>query len=989
MAATDTPAAPAPRQIPQGIKQNAEERRRISYDITPANPAPKTTPNLTQLGIESVENHSHEIFVQCLYMLPVVGNAMSLYDVGTDIYGICSSAEKASSLTSWGILAIDAIGVIPAAGNASRPMRAVVKEVLLAFAKGAAASVLVDLFWATAGGDAVAFMEKLDQKLTQWREEISRGISDASRMVRRFVENPVSAAEQMGRIKHNEGFLSWVPSGETIALHGIDQLLKVSGQRTTILKWLDEFDRNRDAMLRRAFGDAATAGSLIFMAAQIVEEIKFRKARSSPSHVAHAAPGTMHEPHVKPGTHTEHTQKGAKASDVPAKDGCGCPVTKTGKPVDLVMGDENLEQTDFALDGVAPIVWTRRYRSSLAAYDDSALGARWTSPYHLSLEQRDGVLTFFDPDARAVPLPKVAIGDSVEVPTEQLTVSRPDARSVELAYADGSRERYEQSRTLAGSRYRLISRIGRDGLGLTLSYNSKDELTGMTDGAENTIRIDYENGRVAVIYRIGLLGSADEAIARYAYSPEGDLTEHRDVLGYVRKYVYQHHLLTRYTDFNGNPANLEWDARGADAHTSAQARCVRTWIAKDEVIDREINIHELAPKQDTRFEYHREHWYTKVTDGDGNSTIHRYDQHNRIVLVEHPDGTSESFNWSENNQLVSMKNALGQIQRFEYDGQGRVTAMTDALSMTTRTEYSAAGLPVKVTDAIGDVTTTDYDALGRPLSVTDPAGRTTQYAWNSKGRLTALTDPKGGVKQFSYDAAGRLTQATDCSNNATHYGYDERGYLSHITDAEGHETRYRRDARGQIKTITRADGVEEQFRWDGNGNLVAYRDGAGVETLYWYDALNQLSVRQTDVKGDDWGRVAYRYDKQGRLTTLNNENHESTEFRYDALGQVIEQTGFDGRSVAYAWDDAGRLAASTEAGVETRYERDPIGRLTARTIGKQATESFYYDARGRLTTATAAGSTTRLHYDDADNLIAEEQHVRPYYRGQYSTVTRH
>ncbi|MDR5776720.1 hypothetical protein QCE81_33340, partial [Caballeronia sp. LZ002] len=58
-------------------------------------------------------------------------------------------------------------------------------------------------------------------------------------------------------------------------------------------------------------------------------------------------------------------------------------------------------------------------------------------------------------------------------------------------------------------------------------------------------------------------------------------------------------------------------------------------------------------------------------------------------------------------------------------------------------------------------------------------------------------------------------------------------------------------------------------------------------------------------------------------------------------------------------------------------------------MGKQATESFYYDARGRLATATAAGSTTRLHYDDADNLIAEEQHVRPYYRGQYSTVTRH
>ncbi|MDR5776721.1 MULTISPECIES: hypothetical protein, partial [unclassified Caballeronia] len=100
--------------------------------------------------------------------------------------------------------------------------------------------------------------------------------------------------------------------------------------------------------------------------------------------------------------------------------------------------------------------------------------------------------------------------------------------------------------------------------------------------------------------------------------------------------------------------------------------------------------------------------------------------------------------------------------------------------------------------------------------------------------------------------------------------------------------------------------------------------------------------------GDDWGRVAYRYDKQGRLTTLNNENHESTEFRYDTLGQVIEQTGFDGRSVAYAWDDAGRLAASTEAGVETRYERDPMGRLTARTSASK---------RPRVFTTTRAGGS--------------------------------
>jgi hypothetical protein len=145
-------------QIPAEIKANAEGRRIIPSAV----PAKATTPNFVHKGVESVENHGLEIFVQCLYMVPVVGNAMSLYDVGTDIYRICSVKGASKNLFDWSILAIDAIGVIPAAGNASRPARAVVKEVLLAFAKGSATAVLVDLFWATAGGDVIEFMSELD-----------------------------------------------------------------------------------------------------------------------------------------------------------------------------------------------------------------------------------------------------------------------------------------------------------------------------------------------------------------------------------------------------------------------------------------------------------------------------------------------------------------------------------------------------------------------------------------------------------------------------------------------------------------------------------------------------------------------------------------------------------------------------------------------------------------------------------------------------------
>ncbi|WP_167375394.1 RHS repeat-associated core domain-containing protein [Burkholderia metallica] len=972
--------APSPpqRPIPKAILQNAEARRVI---VSPV-PAPAASPKLIAVGAESVGNPGLEFFVQCLYMVPFVGNAMSLYDVGVDIYRICSEPGGSKQVLNWGILAIDAIGVVPAAGNATRPARAVVKEVLLAFAKGAGAAVLVDLFWATAGGDVLAFMAELDTHIDAWKNDIVAGVREASRTVRRFVLDPVSAAEQMGRIKKNPGFLSWVPSTEEIALVGIDQLLKLSGQRDAIVAWLDAFDRDAGPMLDRAFGSAEEAGGLLFMAAQITAEIRARKARGLPSHVAQATPGTMREPHRKPGEHRDSTQKGATPSPLPAKDGCGCPKTATAKPVNYAMGDEHLAQTDFVLDGVVPIVWTRRYRSSLAAYDASPLGARWSSAYHLSLQERDGTLTFFDPDSRAVPLPPVGIGESVEVPTEQFTIARPDGRRIQLTYPDGIREEYELNGLVASARYRLVSRINRDGCGLGFSYNAAGELATIGDGAANTIRIEYVDGRVSAIYRAGVPGLANEALARYTYNAEGDLTGHIDMLGFRRTYAYEQHLLTRYTDFNGHPANLAWDwpGRREGMPAPADARCVRTWYG-----------HEGQHVQDdTHFEYHREHWYTKVTDADGHATIHRYDFHNRIVLVEHADGSTESYEWDERHRLVGTRNAMGHTQRFAYDDQGRLTAETDALGNTTRTEYDSAGLPVKVTIPDGRVTQTAYDALGRPVAVTDAAGRTTRYAWSARSELLSLTDPKGGVKRFRYDHGGRLAEATDCSGQTTRYGYDERGHPSRVTDAAGHDTRYRCDARGQVVSVVYPNGAEERFTWDGEGNLRTYRDGAGHVTEYTFNARGQPTWRK-DAAGRE---LSYAYDRQWRLDTLTNENRDQTRFGYDRLGRIVEQTDFDGSTTRYQWDDAGQLTGSQTGDIETSYARDPLGRLTRReTKGPdgrgQVTEHFYYDARGRLTTAHGYHSRVHLHYNDADNLIAEEQTIYPDSDGTYTTVTRH
>lgn len=108
------------RQIPQAIRRNAEGRRVLTSPV----PAPETFPALIELDAAAVERPVHEIYVQCLYLLSVSANAPSLYDVATDIHHLCVDGDAARQLANWHILAIDAIGVVPAAGNATRPARA-------------------------------------------------------------------------------------------------------------------------------------------------------------------------------------------------------------------------------------------------------------------------------------------------------------------------------------------------------------------------------------------------------------------------------------------------------------------------------------------------------------------------------------------------------------------------------------------------------------------------------------------------------------------------------------------------------------------------------------------------------------------------------------------------------------------------------------------------------------------------------------------------
>ncbi len=56
----------------------------------------------------------------------------------------------------------------------------------------------------------------------------------------------------------------------------------------------------------------------------------------------------------------------------------------------------------------------------------------------------------------------------------------------------------------------IIADTARDGLGLTLRYSDAGELVTVSDGAQNTIRVDYAGGRIASIHRVDVGGGGTE-----------------------------------------------------------------------------------------------------------------------------------------------------------------------------------------------------------------------------------------------------------------------------------------------------------------------------------------------------------------------------------------------------------------------------------------------------------------------------------------------
>ncbi|NJN37037.1 MAG: RHS repeat protein, partial [Nitrospiraceae bacterium] len=266
--------------------------------------------------------------------------------------------------------------------------------------------------------------------------------------------------------------------------------------------------------------------------------------------------------------------------------------------------------------------------------------------------------------------------------------------------------------------------------------------------------------------------------------------------------------------------------------------------------------------------------------------------------------------------------AMTEIARLTYNAQGQLVAASQN-GRSHRFVYDEAGRLTRIVDAAGGAVLWDYDTYGNLTRLEDATGRSWQLTRDAYGRQTPslLTMPSGQMATLSYEN-GFLSSLSAAQSKST-FRFDPTGRLlqdvSPFATTEGGGTRtFTYDAAGGLDAVQQsadiidyassptnpnqielADSVQSTFDANGSPATITMADGRAYDYTWQYGLnasgqiearLHELTVTETNgdtsrqsITYDDLGRraslcffekealqysLAYRYDAQGRLETL-------------------------------------------------------------------------------------------------------------------------
>ncbi|MEJ2590093.1 MAG: RHS repeat-associated core domain-containing protein [Candidatus Thiodiazotropha sp.] len=632
------------------------------------------------------------------------------------------------------------------------------------------------------------------------------------------------------------------------------------------------------------------------------------------------------------------------------------------EPVNILTGAVSMEQSDFTLAGRIPIEWVRSYASNRSRR--GACGIGWETPAdgRLEFDPSDGSVMFHYPDEGPALFPErpAAEGDAAAV-LELMDGARLSDH--------GDEWRVQTKRDLIFHFPKSHIGAGEDGLqeiplgrisdrcGNWLAFErTNGRLAAIRESTERYLRFDYAQGYISAITLFVPATGLSHCLARYAYSPTGDLVAARDPLDIPYTFAYDHHHMVRHTNRNGLAFHYEYDQSGDDW------KVIHTWGD--------------GGLYDYRFDYWPQIRETRITDSLGHSTTVKCDANGLPILEIDPLGGRTLFAYDEAGRTTAVVNPANHRLAYRYDERGNLRQLTQPDGSAIAIEVNTDNKPVAITDPNGAVWRQAWDERGLMRSRTSPLGAVTRYDYDPGGLPMRITDAHETSTQLGFDLYGALTSVTDAEGNTTRLQRDEQGNLLALSDPLGRTTRYRYDAKSRLIEAHLFAGGRIRYAYDAEDNLIDYEEEHGSRTRFEYRGLDRLAKRLQA----DGNSVEYHYDTEERLVGVTNQRGERYGFSYDALGRVIEEIDYWGQATRYRFDNAGHVNQRIDPlGQTIDYTPDELGRILRKRFahpdhpGREFEERFEYDANGNLTGCVNEHTQVQRRFDLEGQLLEEKQ----------------
>jgi RHS repeat-associated protein len=546
----------------------------------------------------------------------------------------------------------------------------------------------------------------------------------------------------------------------------------------------------------------------------------------------------------------------------------------------------------------------------------------------VALTDRNGYRVDIDREADGTP---IAVRDTggryVHVDTE-------DGRVTALRLRDGAEDTL--GTIVRGFDYSpdgdLVAVRDSSGLPLRFEYDDRRRITSWTDRNGYGYRFSYDDQDRCIA------GEGDDGLLRcsIAYDADGRETHYTDALGNTTTYQWNElYQLVAVTDPLG--------------HTTRS-----TWDRYDRLLSRTD-----ARGRTTRYSYDTLGAPTCIVRPDGLRETAENNAWGLPVTVVQADGHAWHTEYDSRGNLTAETDPSGARVEYRYRDDGALIAVTDALGRTALLEPDAAGLPLAATDAEGGVTRYARDVFGRIVAHTSPEGQVTRLSWSPEGRRLGLDLPDGTSERRRYDPEGNLVEYTDPEGRVTRFEYGGFDLLVSRTDPDGSRLRFAYDGQLRVTSVTNRRGALWEYFYDTAGRMVQERDFSGRVQSYRFDAVGRL-VGQTNGANE---RIEYVRDDFGRITEQRTPEGV-TRYSYDPLGQVRQVTG-PGVKLAYERDARGRILAETCNGATVRSTYDILGRRIGRVTPSAAESVWEYNGHDRPVLLRTAGRTLTFAYDQA------------------------